>query len=201
MKIKNIIFDFGGVLIDANPRYFYQDVFNDSEKMELFLETICSASWNLKQDAGRSFSEATQELINKFPDYTDEIKLYYSNWPKMIKGPIKENVNLIDKLKIHYRLFGLTNWSAESFPIVYNQYPFFKKFEGIVVSGDEETIKPDIQIYNVLLIRYNLKAYESLFIDDAKENIEAADKLGFKTIHYKDRGSLKHELKKFNINI
>jgi 2-haloacid dehalogenase len=197
MEIKNIIFDLGGVLIDWNPRYLYRNVFHNKVEMEFFLEKICSPEWNLKQDAGRSFDEATNELTNKFPQYENEIKDYFSNWTKMIGGTIEENVALIEDLKDKYRLFGLTNWSAETFPIVFSQYPFFKEFEGIVVSGTEKIVKPDAKIYQLLLTRYGLIANESLFIDDNLENINAADKLGFKTIHLEENVNLKSDLQKF----
>jgi 2-haloacid dehalogenase len=199
MEIKNIIFDFGGVLIDWNPRYLYRNMFHDEVEMEFFLEKICSPEWNLKQDAGRSFNEATKELANKFPQYENEIRNFYSNWTKMIGGSIEENVVLIEDLKDKYRLFGLTNWSAEAFPIVFNQYPFFKELEGIVVSGIEKIVKPDARIYKLLLTRYGLIANESLFIDDNQENINAANKLGFKTIHLKEKVSLKNELQKLAV--
>ena len=187
MEIKNIIFDFGGVLIDWNPRYLYRNLFHDELEMEFFLEKICSPEWNFKLDAGRSFNEATKELANKFPQYDNEIRIYYSDWIKMIGGAIEENVALIGDLKDKYRLFGLTNWSAETFPKVFNHYPFFKELEGIVVSGTEKLVKPDARIYKLLLTRYGLIANESLFIDDNQENINAANKLGFKTIHLKER--------------
>lgn len=199
MEIKNIIFDFGGVLIDWNPRYLYRNMFHDEVEMEFFLEKICSPEWNLKQDAGRLFNEATKELANKFPQYENEIRNFYSNWTKMIGGSIEENVVLIEDLKDKYRLFGLTNWSAEAFPIVFNQYPFFKELEGIVVSGIEKIVKPDARIYKLLLTRYGLIANESLFIDDNQENINAANKLGFKTIHLKEKVSLKNELQKLAV--
>lgn len=197
MDIKNIIFDFGGVLIDWNPRYLYRNVFQNEVEMDFLLEKICSPEWNLKQDAGRSFNEATNELANRFPKYEKEIKDYFLNWTKMIGGPIEENVALIEDLKDKYLLFGLTNWSAETFPIVFNQYPFFKEFEGIVVSGTEKIVKPDAQIFQLLLTRYGLQADESLFIDDNLENINTANKLGFKTIHLEKNVNLKSDLQKF----
>ena len=196
MEIKNVIFDFGGVLIDWNPRYLYREMFQDEEEMEFFLAKICNPAWNVQQDAGRSFSVATEVLVAEYPQYEKEIRHYYDNWEKMIKGAIEENVAFLEDLKNAYRLFGLTNWSEESFTVVFNQYPFFKEFEGIVVSGTEKIVKPDARIYELLLTRYDLKAGESLFIDDNKENIDAADKIGFKTIHLIEEVSLKHEFKK-----
>lgn len=199
MTTKNIIFDFGGVLIDWDPRYLYRNIFNDEIKMEFFLKEICSPEWNLKQDAGRSFKEATEELAKQFPQYKKEILKYDSSWIKMIGGAIEKNVGLLNDLKDKYHLFGLTNWSAETFPKTYNQYPFFKVFEGIVVSGIEKIVKPDAQIYKLLLNRYKLVAEESLFIDDNEANIKAANKLGFKTIHLKEDVNLKNELQKLGI--
>ncbi|MDQ1770996.1 HAD-IA family hydrolase [Labilibaculum sp. A4] len=199
MKIKNIIFDFGGVLIDWDPRYLYRNVFQDEAEMEYFLKDVCSTEWNIKQDAGRSLNEATEELVKEIPQYEKEIRNYYSDWVKMIGGAIEENAALIKDLKDKYRLFGLTNWSAETFPIVFDQYPFFKELEGIVVSGTEKIIKPDARIYQLLLTRYGLEANESLFIDDNQENINAANRLGFNTIPLLKGVNLKDELERLGL--
>lgn len=183
MKIKNIIFDFGGVLVDWNPRYLYRNIFNNDEKMEFFLKNICTDEWNILQDKGRSLEDGTNVLLEKFPEYNDMIKLYYDKWEVMLKSDIKDNVEVLYNLKGKYKLLGLTNWSAETFPIALARYPFFKEFEGIVVSGEEKMIKPNKDIFNVLLERYNINAEESLFIDDNIANIKTANEMGFKTIH------------------
>ncbi len=194
MAIKNIIFDFGGVLIDWNPRYFYKDVFNDINEMEYFLTKVWSPEWNMKHDAGLSFSEITRELQELHPEYRNEIEMYRYNWEVMIKDEIYENTALLNPLKSKYRLFGLTNWSAEAFPVIYPKYEFFKVFEGIVVSGEEKVVKPGKEIYQLLLNRYGLLAHESLFIDDSLKNIETANELGFSTIQIKGTQSLKQVL-------
>jgi 2-haloacid dehalogenase len=194
MAIKNIIFDFGGVLIDWNPRYFYKDVFSDIKEMEYFLSEVWSPQWNMKHDAGYSFSEITHELKELHPEYRNEIEMYQQNWEKMIKGEISENTKLLNPLKSKYRLFGLTNWSAEAFPVIYPKYEFFKAFEGIVVSGEEKLVKPGKLIYQLLLNRYDLLENESLFIDDSLKNIETANELGFSTIHINGTQSLEEQL-------
>ncbi|PWJ42773.1 HAD family hydrolase [Sediminitomix flava] len=199
MEIKNIIFDFGGVVMDWDPRYLYKDIFNDTDEMEYFLTEVCTLEWNATLDEGKSFSDGVAELLPKFPQYKKEIKLYHTNWIKMIAGEIKKNTSLIPLVKENYRLFGLTNWSAETFPLVFHDYPFFKELEGIVVSGEEKVIKPNPKIYQILLSRYNINAEESLFIDDNKDNIEAAQKLGFQTIHLAEKVDLKHEFEKRNL--
>ncbi|WP_407485491.1 HAD family hydrolase [Elizabethkingia miricola] len=199
MIIKNIIFDFGGVLMDWNPKYLYQNVFNSEEEMDYFLDNIATLKWNAEQDRGRSFQEATEILQNQYPEFSKEIALYYSQWPVMLKGTIEKNVDILRNLHGLYQLYGLTNWSAESFPYAYKNYDFFSLFNGIVVSGEEKLIKPDERIYELLLNRYNLNASECLFIDDNYENIRTAQAMDFNTIHLTPETILREELLKFNI--
>ncbi len=192
--INTIIFDFGGVLIDWNPRYMYQNEFEESSEMERFLSGICTDDWNLQQDKGRSLAEGTRILQDKFPEHVVKIQLFYDQWEKMIKGCIPQNVAVLQELKEKYKLYGLTNWSAETFPVVFKRYPFFKLFDGIVISGEEKLIKPDKKIFERMLERYHLEAENALFIDDNINNIQAAKEMGFATIHVKENTDLKTEL-------
>jgi len=193
-NINTIIFDFGGVLIDWNPRYMYRDEFEETAEMEDFLEKVCTDDWNLQQDKGRSLAEATRILQNEFPEHAAKIRLYYDQWEKMVKGDFPQNAALLQKLKEKYKLYGLTNWSAETFPIVFKRYAFFTLFDGIVISGEEKLIKPDKKIFELMLERYHLEAENSLFIDDNAKNIQAAKEMGFATIHVLEKIDLKNEL-------
>jgi 2-haloacid dehalogenase len=192
--INTIIFDFGGVLIDWNPRYMYRDEFEESAEMEYFLKEVCTDDWNLQQDKGRSLAEGTRILQEKFPEHVEKIQLFYDQWEKMINADIPKNVALLRKLKEKYKLYGLTNWSAETFPIVFKRYSFFELFDGIVISGVEKLIKPDKKIFELMLERYHLEAKNSLFIDDNMNNIQAAKEMGFATIHITEKTDLKSEL-------
>ena len=193
-NINTIIFDFGGVLIDWNPRYMYRDEFEESSEMEHFLNKVCTEDWNLQQDKGRSLAEGTRILQDRFPEHNVKIQLYYNQWEKMIKGYIPQNVTVLRKLKEKYKLYGLTNWSAETFPIVFKRFSFFKLFDGIVISGEEKLIKPDKKIFELILERYHLEAKNSLFIDDNLNNIQAAKEIGFTTIHVMEETDLETEL-------
>jgi len=193
-NINSIIFDFGGVLVDWNPRYMYKDVFENNSEMELFLTQICSEDWNLQQDKGRSLSEGTRVLQDKFPEHRTNIQLYYDQREKMLKSDIPENVAILPQLKLKYKLYGLTNWSAETFPVALKRFSFFKYFDGIVVSGEEKMVKPDEEIFYLMLKRFGLEAENCLFIDDNLKNINTAKKLGFSTIHLKEMTDLKTEL-------
>jgi 2-haloacid dehalogenase len=199
MKIENIIFDFGGVLVDWNPRHFYKDHFKDEKEMEYFLKNICNDEWNLEQDKGRTLIEGTVLLQNKYPEHYSMIQLYYDKWEIMLKSDIPETVSLLYRLKTKYKIYGLTNWSAETISFAYDRFSFFKEFDGIVVSGQEKMIKPNNQIYQLLLDRYNLKAENTIFIDDNINNIKAAEEVGMYGIHFKNPSQLEIRLSSINV--
>lgn len=202
--IDTIIFDLGGVLIDWNPEYVYLDVFNgDREKMKWFFDSICTNDWNENQDAGYPLAKATEERVALFPEYEEWIRMYYGRWEDMLGEAIFETVDILDRLisKKQYKIVALTNWSHETFPVALQRFDFLQWFEGIVVSGKEGTRKPFIDIYETTLNRYNIKAENSLFIDDNLRNIEAANTLGINGIHFKNPNLLIHQLSEYNISI
>ncbi len=198
LDIKNIIFDLGGVLIDWNPDYVFLKLFKgDKLKLQEFYKKVCTFEWNENQDAGYPLDKATEDRIKIFPEYEHLIRMYYGKWEEMIGGEIKEVVTILKNIvrENKFRVFALTNWSAETFPIALKKFDFLHLFEGIVVSGTEKTRKPFSDIYEIILNRYNLIANESIFIDDNIRNIKAADKFGIKTIHFKNPLQLKTDLK------
>lgn len=193
--IKNIIFDFGGVLLDWNPRYLYKSYFNNDEEMEHFLADICNGEWNIRQDAGRPFAEAVKELQAKFPEYAEAIQMYDDDWEKMLKCELPESIDLLKELKfMGYGIYGLTNWSAEKIGYAFANYSFFSLFDGIVVSGVEKVVKPDRKIYEILLERYSLKPGECVFIDDNQDNVDMAKVLGINAIRFDKIGNVKEHL-------
>lgn len=200
-KIKNIIFDLGGVLIDWNPDYVFKDVFKDDEKLAWFYREICTMDWNENQDAGYPLKKATEERIALFPQYEDWIRMYYGRWEEMLGESIQGTVDLLKQCvdSPALKVVALTNWSAETFPIALKKFDFLQWFEGIVVSGEEMTRKPFPDIYQTTLKRFDLKPEQSLFIDDNKRNIEAAKALGIHCIHFSSPQQLEKELKKLNV--
>lgn len=195
MAIDTIVFDFGGVLVDWNPRYVYRQIFDgDEEKMEWFLANICTDDWNVQQDKGRTLAEGTAFLKQQHPEHADLIDNYYGRWTEMLREEITGTVEILHELKKKYKMYGLTNWSAETFPVALQRFDFFKVFDGILVSGEEKLIKPDAAIFELLIKRYDLTPEASLFIDDNKKNIAAADALGFKTIHFTTPEALREKL-------
>ena len=203
-QINTIIFDLGGVLIDWNPEYVFLNAFNsDRKKMEWFFENICTSDWNENQDAGYPLAQATQDLVEKFPEFENYIRLFYDDWENMLGGSISDTVEILDTLvkSKNYKVVALTNWSHETFPIAQKRFEFLEWFDGIVVSGDEKTRKPFKEIYDIMLNRYNITPKNAIFIDDNLRNIEAANALGIHGIHFKSPEALIQQLKKYNIQI
>lgn len=196
-KIDAIIFDLGGVLIDWNPEYLFNKIFDDEEKKNYFLENICTGGWNEEQDAGRPIKQATENLVAQHPEWKEHIEAYYGRWEEMLAGPIQETVNIFRELKEKdvYKFYALTNWSGELFPIALQKYDFLHWFDGRVVSGDEKMRKPFPEFYQLIIDRYSLQPAHTLFIDDNLRNIKAAEKAGLVTIHFQSPVQLRDELK------
>lgn len=201
MKINAIIFDLGGVLIDWNPSYVFDKLFDDEEKKKHFFENICTPDWNEKQDAGRSLKEATEELVAKHPQWKEYIKAYYGRWEEMLGGPIDETVEIFKQLKESgkYKLYALTNWSAELFPIALERYDFLHWFNGRVVSGEEKMRKPFPEFYQLILGRFQLTPEHTLFIDDNLRNVKAAEKIGLRTMVFESPQQLRKELRRVGV--
>ena len=203
-NIDTIIFDLGGVLIDWNPEYVYLDVFKgDRIKMQWFFDNICTNGWNENQDAGYPMAKATEERVALFPEHEEHIRMFYGRWDDMLGDSIKGTVTILDKLvkSPNYKVVALTNWSHETFPIALNRFDFLHRFEGIVVSGEEQTRKPFPDIYKITLKRYNIIAENSIFIDDNLRNVNAANALGINGVHFKNASLLIEQLKHYNIFI
>lgn len=196
-----IIFDLGAVLIDWNPHYLYQKLFENQADMHDFLENICTPEWNEEQDGGRTLKEATDLLLAKHPEQEEYIRAYYDRWEEMLGGAIEGTVDIFRELKAtnQYKIYALTNWSGETFPIALQRFEFLNWFDGIVVSGDEKNRKPFPSFYQVLLDRYNINPDTALFIDDNLRNIHAAEQMGIPSIHFTSAEELRIKLEERGI--
>ena len=98
--------------------------------------------------------------------------------------PLDENTRILPELKKQgFKLYYLTNFHLDTYEIVYNDYYFFRYFDGGVVSSIVKLSKPDPEIYSYLLKQFGLKAEESLYIDDVRENVTAAESVGMQALH------------------
>jgi len=198
MPVKKFLFDLGNVFFDWNPKKIFKSIFNDDEKMNFFLNHISFPLLDTRCDAGITIEVAVQDAVKKFPEFEKEIKLYYPNHSKMVSGFFQKTVDVFYKIKeLNYPCYVLSNWSAETYEGMEEQYPFLKDFDGKIISGRDFLIKPDPAIYELAISRFDLIPEETLFIDDRLENIEAAINLNFQTIHLTDPTSIQDLVKPY----
>ena len=196
----NVVFDLGMVLIEWDPRHLYRKVFDDPEKMEWFLATVCHPEWNMEQDRGRSFAEAVIEAKARHPDFAAEIEAFHLRWHEMVPGAIAGSVDILETLhKKGVPLYAITNWNGDKFRETKLRFPFLNLFKDIVVSGDEGLIKPGQEIFQVLLQRNGLEAELCVFIDDSLKNVKGAEAVGMKAIHFTSPQSLRAALKSMEV--
>ncbi|WP_028456704.1 HAD family hydrolase [Chitinilyticum litopenaei] len=205
MPIRAVVFDFGGVLFDWNPDYLYRELIADAEERAWFLREVCNPAWNIQQDAGRALADATASKIAEFPEHAALIEAFYGQWPKTLRGTLAEGMALLDELEaLGMPLYGLTNWSAETYPYAEAHYPFLQRFRHIVVSGREQMIKPDPAIYQLMHSHIasqlpDIAGNEIAFIDDSAVNAQAASMLGWLGIHHHDMAHTRAQLRQHGI--
>jgi 2-haloacid dehalogenase len=195
VAVDTVVFDLGGVLIDWDPRYLYRQLLEDEAEIELFLETVCTIEWDARMDAGRPFAEGVAELVARHPDQEWLIRAYADRWEDMLGGEVPGTVEVLDELAgAGIRLFALTNWSRETFPIARRRFPFLERFVAVVVSGEEGIAKPDHRLFQVLVDRHGVEPAAALVVDDSDANVEAAAALGFVTERFTSAEGLRSRL-------
>lgn len=192
-NVNTIVFDLGGVLIDWNPMYVFENYFEDESQLEYFFRHVATFEWNEEQDAGVPLADATAQRIALFPEWEQPLIDFYGRWEEMLGGPIPGTVDLLEQLKKtkQYPLYALTNWSSETFPIALQRYEFLHWFDGRLVSGEEKLAKPDPAIFRLLLSRYALDPASTLYIDDNARNVAAAAKEGLQAVQFKNPEQLR----------
>ena len=191
-----VIFDLGGVLLEWDPRNLYRRLIPDAEACEHFLTEVCPPEWNHQQDAGRSFADAEAEAISRHPDKADLIRAWLPGFSEMIPNAVQGTVDILERLHAkNVPLYALTNFSGETFKPTFKRFPFFQRFRGIVVSGDEKMLKPEARIYQLLCSRYGVDPKDAIFIDDVPKNVEGANAVGIHGIHFRSPPQLEQELR------
>ena len=194
--IRNIIFDFGGVLVDWDPHRMLDAYFGSRQKADWFIANICTGEWNAEMDAGKPFAQGIAELSAVHPEWATEIQAYFDRWIEMIGGEIPGMRAMVGELKADgYRLYGLTNWSAETFCQVRHKFEVFDMLDGMLVSGEEKMLKPAPEFFQLLMDRFGLDPAECLFIDDNQPNVEGAIKFGMTAVKFEGAEDLKKKLK------
>ena len=193
--IRTVVFDLGGVLIDWDPRHLYRRLFDDEDEMERFLAEVATMEWNRQQDAGRPWLEAIADLVAAHPHHQARIEAYRERWLEMLAGPITESLAVLSDVRAAgLSVYALSNWSAETFPLARDAYPFLDSFDGVLISGEVGVVKPDPRIFELLIERFALVPQETVFVDDQPVNVTAASQLGFRALQFQDAAGLRRDL-------
>ena len=200
-QINVIVFDFGNVLLEWNPRNVYQRFFpDDPDGIERFLQEVNFMEWNLLQDKGRPFAEGVAVLSKEFPHYAHLIQAFHDHWVESLGDSIDGTIEIMKELKqAGYPLYGLSNWSAETFPYARQKHDFFDLLDDMVISGEVGHVKPNPEIFQIMLNRIRRPAEECLFIDDSLANIRQAQKMGFAAVHFQSPQQLRDTLRVLGI--
>ena len=196
--IRNIVFDIGNVLTDFRWREFLQDKgFNDEMVERIARASVMTPLW---QEVDRGVWDE-EKLIKEFsrldPEIEDELRRAYGN----VKGMVTKRdyaIPWLQKLKKRgYKVYYLSNFSYKAYTDCQEALDFLPHMDGGILSYREKIVKPEEEIYLRLLSRYGLKAEECVFLDDTRENVEAAERLGFKGIRFEVREQAERELEQY----
>ena len=186
MTARYMLWDYGNVLVHWSPRALYQKLIPEPDRLDWFLENVCTLDWHHQHDQGRPMAETIPELQAEFPEFAEEIAAWEIHFGAMIGGEIATAVAVCDQLEVAgVPQYVLTNMPSEVVDICFDAFPRPERFSDIIVSGREKVAKPDRAAFDLTLARMgNRPAEEVFFVDDSVANIETAATMGFKTYHF-----------------
>ena len=200
--IDAVLFDLGNVLIRWDPRNHYKDRFASAEEMERFLAEIARAPGTTRWISASRSRRRLPSARRSIPQHAELLGEWKSQWERMLGGAIDESVALLAELRqAGYRIAALTNWSAETFPVARERFPFLGWFEDIVISGVEGIAKPDPAMFALALQRTGFVAERTVFIDDNLPNIEGARAIGMHTVHFSSTAQCRDELRALGVRV
>ena len=173
------VFDFGGVVVEWNMRALFVEFFDDPADLDHFLTDILTPADNFRCDLGVPLAVVVDEVIGRHPEHRVPLEAWRDRWIETIPREIPGTADLIDDLRAAgHRVLGLSNFSAETFPLCRAAYPVFERFDDIVVSGEHGIGKPQPEIYHLLCERNGIEPAEAVFLDDSPGNVTAAHAVG-----------------------
>ena len=198
--IKTIIFDIGNVLMDFNFQICFRAYAPDEETYQKIVKaTVQSPVW-AEFDRGVWTDE---EILEGFIKNDPSIESILRNMFERLEGIIKQRdyaIPWIRELKESgYQVLVLSNFPKKVYELFQNEMTFLQEVDGGILSYQDQVIKPDKEIYNLLMSRYQLNPQECVFLDDLKDNIKTAKELGMHTILFTTKEEAQDELRKLNV--
>ena len=197
MSIKNIVFDLGRVLIKFEPKEYTEQNIPEKKREAFYNGVFGSDEWQMLDRGTLSYEDAKKIFKERIPRVDEQIDRLFDVDLFEILQPIEENVKLLPELKEKYNLYILSNFHQPAFEHIFKKYDFFRLFDGHTVSCYYYLLKPEKEIYETLIEKFNLIPEETVFIDDTKVNIDACEKEGIRGIHLPDYTELKQKLEEF----
>ncbi|MBS0519679.1 MAG: HAD family phosphatase [Proteobacteria bacterium] len=194
------IFDFGGVLVDWNPRHLYRKLIPDPAEMERFLAEVTTRDWHVVQDHGGDPTEATQRLQARHPGKEALIAAFYDRFDEMNAHAFPDMAALVERLHAAGTpLYLLSNAPNLLDPWLRGpaseRHPFLGLFRDYVVSGLVGHSKPDAAIYELVCRTGGFEPADAVFIDDVLANVEGARAVGMAAIHHRSAEQTAAELR------
>ena len=195
--IRNIIFDLGNVLLSFKPEeYFDNNGYSEDSKRTIISEIFKSREWAQIDNGEINITDAIETISARSSLQTHEIAAVFNLRTKII-FPLAFNIKLLPVLKKHgFMLYFLSNFPDDIFDEVFNQYTFFKFFDGGIISARVKASKPDGKIFRIFLEKYSLTPEECLFIDDSEPNVTSAILTGMIGIHLRNPKELSGQIEK-----
>lgn len=194
--VSAVVFDVGKVLFDWDLRILIRQFVDDEAEVEHVFANVVSVPWHFQHDAGTPLAEMVPARIAEFPQYEAVIRAYSTRFNETIPGPIPGSLELVEDLAAGgVPLYAITNFGAEFWPAFSATQPIFRHFRDVVVSGDEKIAKPDPAIYRIAQVRFGHAPHQMLFIDDNRDNVEAARACGWQAHHFHDAATLALDLR------
>lgn len=194
--IKNLIFDFGKVLVDYDYLQLLNPYFDSKNEREEFSRCILTDRWlQVLEVENQPFEKTISDMKSAYPQFTRQINVYSERYCDFVTGEVPGMRQLLAELKERgYKLYGLSNWCSKVY-VTLGQYPeIFSLLDGRIISCEEHVMKPKAEIYNILLERFGLNAGECLFTDDRLVNIDGARAVGMDGVVFHDAAQFRQEL-------
>ena len=194
--IKNLIYDFGKVLVDYDFETFFRTLIPDAERLKEFSALLNNNEMvQLFDREEQPFEAIVEDIIRQNPKFEYELHTFFQRYTEIVTGEVDGMRELLTRLKAEgYKLYGLTNWCSKVY-LTIRQYEIFSLLDGYVISSEEKVVKPEPEIYQRLFSKFGLKPDECLFTDDRPENIEGGRRLGMAGIVFHDARQYEKELR------